>query len=153
MKIHHLKARIFSSPEDMEKNRETLKKLLPEDAEINEQLISPELEGGVFTQPLYDLSARLSGKTAEEFLRKILSSLDQYDFSLLSEKKTMFVDDECNLYLRLSRKEAEQGSMVFDSKDPVHITVKLAAYPAKKENALKVLDELIKEAEDERKVR
>ena len=152
MRVHYVKVRVLGSPESANEGRDLLNAILPKDTEIVEGLIEPELEGGVFTRPLSRLEASLSGKKAEDFLMKILSSLDDYDFNSILEKKDLFVDD-CNFYLRLSKKEAASGNFVLDSKDSIHVTVKLAAYPAKKENAIKILGELIGEAKDERKVR
>jgi len=153
MKIHHLKVRAFASKETLEATRELLRSLLPQDAQIEEARIEPELEGGVFTNTMYDLHSEITGKETGAFLKKILSSLDEYDFGRIMEKKDLFLDEECNFYLRLSKKEAAAGSIVLDAKDSIHVTAKIAAYPARKENALKAVDELIKEAEDERKIR
>lgn len=153
MKIHYLKVRAFAGPESLEPTRELISAILPEGAQIEEKTIEPELEGGVFTNTLHDVSAKLSGGQAQAFLRKMLLSLDEYDFASLKEKKDLWTDDECNLYLRLSRREAAEGRMVFDSKDPLHLTVKIAAYPAKKDNAIKAINEMITEAENDRKTR
>ncbi len=144
MKAHHVTVTAYASPGDVEELRGTLEELLPEDTEVEENTLEPEEEGGVFTQELIELKAVVKKqKRIREFTEKVLGSLDEYDRRLAEEIESC-VDDSCNLYLRLSKQEAADGNVVLESKDPIHVRFKIAAYPAKKENALKVVEELLK---------
>ena len=146
MKVHHITVTAYSSREAAAGLRETLKGILPADTPIEENVIEPETEGAVFTKEMVELSSRLT-KNAQmrEFASKVLGGLDDYDKRNLRERLSDRVDEECNLYLRLSKAEAAAGRMVVEYKDPVHVTFKLAAYPANRENALKSASELLDE--------
>ena len=153
VKIHYVAVSLFSRMDGIEQGKTLLLGLLPKDTLLAEKLLEPEVEGGVFTEPLYELSAKIFGGSGLKFLEGLLSSLDDYDFNSILEKKSLYFDDDCNFYLRLSKKEVAAGNVVFDSKDSIHVKAKIAAYPAKKENALKVLDELLEKIKNERKAR
>ena len=54
------------------------------------------------------------------------------------------VDDKGNLFLRLSKEDAvDEKITIVDSGDSIHLKVKIAAYPAKKEIAIKKVREAI----------
>jgi len=56
------------------------------------------------------------------------------------------MSDDCIFYIRLSKRELTDGNYVIDSKDPVHLKFKIAAYPAKKENAIQMIEDMIQDA-------
>ena len=146
MKVHHITVSAYSGGEGAGKLKETLKSILPKDSEVEENVLEPETEGGVFTGELVELKCRLSRQAdIREFTSKIFSSLDDYDRRKLLDNLPDFIDDECSLYVRLGKSEAAEGKIVLESKDSIHVTFKLAAYPAKKENAVKAARELIED--------
>ncbi|MFH0861832.1 MAG: RNA-binding domain-containing protein [Candidatus Altiarchaeota archaeon] len=146
MKAHHITVRAFSPKEASEALREILKGLLPADTKVDETVLEPEADGGVFKSEIVELTARLTRqKEVREFASKVLRGLDEYDKRLLRERLEDHVDDDCNMYLRLSKAEAKGGKMVLEHKDPIHVTFKLAAYPASRENALRSAAELLDE--------
>ncbi len=145
-KIHYILVTAFAKPEDAVKLKSLLAKTVPEGAEISEKSFEPESEGGVFTDELVGYTAKITGsKAIREFHTKLMSEMDEYDKKKLLEEVASRVDDECNLYLRLSKNEAAQGCMVFESKDCIHVRYKLACYPAKKQTAVELAQSLIKD--------
>jgi RNA binding exosome subunit len=146
MKVHHITVSAFCDPKAAPGLRETLMKILPADAEIEEKAIEPETEGGVFTKELVELRARLDKQPQmNDFAAKLLAGLDEYDKKKVIEGLESSIDDECNLYIRLSKAEAAAGAYVLEGKDPIHVTFKIAAYPAKKEKAVEAAREFIKD--------
>lgn len=133
----------FGKKGDAPRIRQVLLNLLPKDAEVEEKVLEPETEGEVFTHELVELKAKLTKPSeVKEFSSKVISGLDEYDREKITSGIGRYVDDGCNFYLRLSKSEAEAGNIVLESKDCIHIAFKVAAYPAKKENAVEAVREL-----------
>ncbi len=136
-KIHYIQVTAFAKPQDAAKLNETLKRILPEESKIEEIHHEPETEGGVFREEIIEYSAKIEGtKNISSLHEKVVSGMDDFDKKRFFENTSSYIDDECNLYLRLSKNEAMQGCMVMESKDCIHMRYKLACYPAKKENAI-----------------
>lgn len=83
-------------------------------------------------------------KNINEFIQNLKSKLGKNNLQkIISEANR--VDDDCNLYIRLDKKELDKGNFILtDNGDCFHIKIKLAAYPNKKENALKIVNEIFK---------
>jgi RNA binding exosome subunit len=146
VKVHHATVSAFCGKDGVAALKDALKAILPSDAAVEESVIEPETEGGVFLKELVELKAHLTKQPdIREFAKKVLGSLDEYDKKRVRERLEDYVDDDCCLYLRLSKTEAASGSLVLEYKDPIHATFKLAAYPAKRENALASARELLDE--------
>ncbi len=78
------------------------------------------------------------------FLDKLKNELGTDVCSLIAEQENR-VDENCNLFIRLDLDELQKGNFVLtDSGNCVHIKIKLATYPNKKEIALKVVKEIFK---------
>jgi RNA-binding protein len=149
VKIHHITIRVFCDRGGVDELREILSRLLPKGAQVEETVLEPESDGGVFKNELVQLLARLTRQAdIREFGSKVLLGLDDYDRRMVLERIGEHVDDDCSLYLRLSKSEAAAGSIVLEYRDPIHVTFKLAVYPAKREAAVEAARELI----DERKI-
>jgi RNA binding exosome subunit len=147
VKVHHATVRAFCPPEGVSTLKGILRRILPMDYPIEEIRIEAETEGGVFTKEMYKLRSRLTRMNdIQELAAKIIGHLDEYDRKKMREKLSDYMDDECNLYIRLSKSELVAGNMVLEYKDPVHVTFKIAAYPAKRENALAGAKELVESA-------
>jgi RNA binding exosome subunit len=146
VKIHHITVSVFSDRKKTGELEETLRSILPKDSVIEENVIEPETEGGVFTHEMVELKAGVTRQgDIRKFAATIFGSLDEYDRRRMLQNLGSYVDDECNLYVRISKSEAGGGNIVLESKDSIHITFKLAAYPARKEKAVEVAGELIED--------
>lgn len=137
----------FCAPDGVSTLKGILRRILPLDYPLEERRIEPETEGGVFTKEMYELRARLTKMNdITELASRIFRGLDDYDKKRVREGLSDYMDDECNLYVRLSKSELVAGHMVLEYKDPIHVTFKIAAYPAKRENALAGAKELVEGA-------
>jgi len=127
----------YARKEEREELRVILRGFLPEETEIKEEELAPEADGGVFTQPLFQFTAMISGgRSVKAFQEKLLAGLSEKDREALLGGVEQRVDDDCNFYLRLSKKELSLGRFIVQATDSVHIKLKVAAYPAKKETAV-----------------
>jgi RNA-binding protein len=144
VKTHHLTVSVFSGKEGAGPLKAALAGMLPEGAAVEERIIGPEADAGVFRGELIELRVRLSRQVdVMGFLSVVLGGLDDYDRRRLLEGVDSAVDDGCNLYIRLSKQEFLDGNFVLESKDPLHVKVKLAVYPARREKAVEAAKELI----------
>lgn len=144
MKIHSIKVSAFYRKEDADLGEKTLSGLLPKESEIKKTVLEGEMDGDVFTKPLVILSAGLTKKKEiKDFMGKILSRLSESDKKRVRENTNAWMDDDCNLYLRLDKEKAASGDVMLTVYDPIHIRIKVEAYPKKKENAIKNLDEIL----------
>lgn len=137
MKVHNIWIETFCHEGDLKIGQSVLGDLLPTDTEIQKDVIEPELEGDVFKAPLIALRAKIEKtKDITEFLGKIRENLGSGDRDLLLNEVRERIDDHCNFYIRLSKKELGEGRFVLQSADSVHIKIRPAVYPAKKDNAV-----------------
>ncbi|MFH1125691.1 MAG: RNA-binding domain-containing protein [Candidatus Altiarchaeota archaeon] len=144
MKVHNIRVRAFFRDENLDEGRMLFKRLLPEETTVCEEKLEPETEGEVFTTPLTALNAVISTQSLiNEFIKKILSSLSDSDKEELKNTLQSRMDDDCSLYIRLGKKELQEGKFVLHTRDSVHVRIKLACFPKKKENALKIASELL----------
>ncbi len=137
---------MFSKEVDQASMTTMLASILPEKTQIVKEVLEPEDEGEVFTHKLITLKAKLEKKKAENLLNKIVCNLDDYDIKEVNEALQSHMSDDCIFYIRLSKRELTDGNYVIDSKDPVHLKFKIAAYPAKKENAIQMIEDMIQDA-------
>lgn len=135
--INYVMVRGFCLPEDAESLKQTLKLILPDGIGVISGDVEAEGEAGIFTKRLTELSARIDGgKMGIMFIKSIMGGLDEYDRNWLRENALNCIDDDCNMYIRLSKEDARMGRYVLESRDCIHVRLKLAAYPKKRENAL-----------------
>ncbi|MDD5111658.1 MAG: RNA-binding domain-containing protein [Candidatus Altiarchaeota archaeon] len=143
MKVHHITVSGFFREEALAEGRRLLAGLLPE-AELCEERLEPETDGCVFTTPLYSLKAVVSpAKKAELFLEKILGGLGVEGRKELANSLAARIDEDCNLYIMLGKKQLSEGKIALYTRDPIHLKVKLACFPKSMENALSIAQELI----------
>ncbi|MBM3308848.1 MAG: hypothetical protein FJY77_01210 [Candidatus Altiarchaeales archaeon] len=143
MKVHNIQLRAFYSPEALEEGMHAFKQILPKEVEVKEEELEPEAEGGVFTKPLCVLTAFASKQSqVKELLARIVSGLSEEDLAELKKTLDLRVDDDCNLYLRLDKKALSEGRLSIKTRDAVHVKIKLACFPKKRENTLEIAREL-----------
>jgi RNA binding exosome subunit len=144
MKVHNIYLRAFFKEEGLEDGKKIFNFLLPEDISIIEEKLEPESEGGVFNEPLFALKAVVSKQgEINDFIKKILLGLDDADLQELKDTLDSRIDDDCNLYIRVGKNKLLEGKIALHSRDPVHVRIKLACFPKKKQNALKIALELL----------
>ncbi len=136
--IHNISYRVFVyGTEKEEKVREAVKVLFPNSSS------QTDITEGYFKNPvliLYDKITR--NHDIKEFI-KILSNLDPQVKKRLFNELNSKMDDKGNLFLRFDKQRAYLGKLkIIEHGDAIHVKIKIAAYPAKKENALKLAREI-----------
>lgn len=137
--IHYILFRTQAhATEDVSRVRKALETVLPPETPITE-----ERTEGYFGNPITILTARIEDKkAAEKYMEFLRTSLPASDLEELIKELPQRVDDECNFYLRLSKQDAYLGDVrITYADDAIAIKVKIAAYPAKYETALKQVKE------------
>ena len=134
--IHNIRYRVFIYDDEMKDDvLQALLNVLP-DAE-------PEAEEaeGLLGENMLILSGVVSKKRhTKEFLNSLLS-IDNDQLKKLYGDLERKMDEKGNLFLRFSKEKALDGEWeILDGGDSIHLKVKIAAYPAKKEVALKLLE-------------
>lgn len=137
--IHNIRFREFVyEGEDLEELTQAIFNIFP-DASVE----SEEAEG-LTENKIIILTGIIDKKRhTKAFFNKLLQ-LDDNQISKLLDDLDKKMDDNGNLFLRLSKQDAVDEKMVIvDSGDSIHLKIKIAAYPAKKEVAIKKIREAI----------
>ena len=134
--IHNIRYRVFIyDNEDRDDVLQALLNILPE--------AEPEIEEaeGLLGENMLILSGSISKKRhTKEFLNNLLS-IDRNQLKKLYNDLERKMDEKGNLFLRFSKEKAlDEQLEILDGGDSIHLKVKIAAYPAKKEVALKLLE-------------
>jgi RNA binding exosome subunit len=139
--IHNIRYRVFIyDNEDRDDVLQALLNILPE--------AEPEIEEaeGLLGENMLILSGTISKKRhTKEFLNNLLS-IDKNQLKKLYDDLDRKMDEKGNLFLRFSKEKAlDEQWEILDGGDSIHLKVKIAAYPAKKEVAIKKISEIFPE--------
>jgi len=136
--IHYILFRTQShATEDVSRVRQALVNVLPSDTPIEE-----EETKGYFDNPITILRARLEKKAADRYVDFLKAKLPEADLKELIKELPERISDDCDFYLKLSKQDAYLGDVrTTYAEDVIALRAKIAAYPAKKEIALKKLEE------------
>ena len=137
--IHNIRFREFVyEGENPEELTQAILNIFP-DAEIETE----EAEG-LMENKILILTGLIKKKIhTRAFMDRLLES-DQV--SKLEEDLDRKMDEKGNLFLRLSKEDAVEDELkIVDSGDSIHLKIKIAAYPAKKEVAMKLIQDAIKQ--------
>ena len=135
--IHNIKFRVFVyENEDVQELSQAILNILPE-AEINAE----EAEG-LTEDKIIILSGIVSKKRyTKAFFNLLLESVDLEKLNNDLERK---IDENGNWFLRFDKVDAiDEKLTIKDSGDSIHLKIKIAAYPAKKEIAVEKVREAI----------
>jgi RNA binding exosome subunit len=137
--IHYILFRTQShATEDVARVREALANVLPSNTPIEE-----EEARGYFDNPIVILRARLDKKAAGRYLEFLRSRLPEADLEELIKELPERVSESCDFFLKLSKQDAYLGDVrITYAEDAVALRARVEAYPAKKEIALKKLEEV-----------
>ena len=135
--IHNIKFRAFVyEDEDVDEISQAILNLLPE-AEIEAE----EAEG-----MLEDRILILSGVVSKKRYTKAFFNtlLENVDLDKLNDDLERKMDEKGNWFLRLDKTDAlDEKWTILDKGDAIHLKVKVAAFPAKKEVAVDKVREAI----------
>ncbi len=94
---------------------------------------------GYYNNPILILHDKISKKKDIKDFIQILKNLNPSDKDKLIKDLEKKMDDRANLFLRFDKQKAYQGELkLTEHGDSIHVKIKIAAYPAKKENAIKL---------------
>lgn len=136
--IHHGRLNAFChATEDAGKVKEAIRGLTPFDWEKRKDLaIESERLEGQFGNPIISLTLNLDGKDCAAAFKHIIKGLPEGEAELVARTVGERTDDNCFFYIRLDKQAAFDKSARLGKIDVVQFSAKLAAYPAKKENAI-----------------
>jgi RNA-binding protein len=136
--IHYILFRTQSHvTEDVARVREALAHVLPPDTPLEE-----EETKGYFDNPIFILRARLEKKAAIKYMDFLKTKLHESDMSELIKELPERITEDCDLFLKLSKQDAFLGEFRTSyAQDVIALRARVEAYPAKKEIALKRMEE------------
>jgi len=139
--IHNIRYSLFVYEDENEEELiEGLKNILPT------AKIEREVAEGMMEDEIIILSGKIDKKKeTKEFLNNLLS-MDKPSLEKLSDDLQKKVDKNGNLFIRFSKTSAcDEKWEICDTGDSIHLKIKIAAYPAKKEVAINLLYEALNE--------
>lgn len=139
--IHNLSYRAFVyGTENEEKVREAISNLLPS------AHIEKEITEGYHHNTVVILQGKITKKREiKDFLEKLGTLKPSAKKRILRELENR-MDERGNLFLRFDKQRAYLGDLkIVEHGDAIHLKLKIAAYPARKEEALKVARQIFEE--------
>ena len=145
--FHRITLRAFSKEyegDDTLEIKHLLEEMVPIDLEkekLSVQRTTNYRHDGV--TPIYILELALEKQRhINVFLQQLFSTLTKEQKQEIRDN--MCVDEECLFYLRLERNALRKGQFeITTSGDCVHIRILIAAYPAKQEKAITIMDQFL----------
>lgn len=137
--IHYIVFRTQAhATEDVSRVREALEHVLPAGTPIES-----EETVGYFDNPITILTAVIDKKkAAESYMDFLRTKMDPADLNELIKELPERVNDDCDFYVKLSKQDAYLGDVrLMYAEDAIAIRMRIAAYPAKYESALKTVRE------------
>ncbi|MCC7554419.1 MAG: RNA-binding protein [Methanobacteriaceae archaeon] len=130
--IHNIRFRIFVYKDENEDELiQGLLNILPS------ARIEKEEADGIFNDDITILTGLVDKKRFTKEFFNSLKNLDRYQIDKLILDLDKKMDDNANLFLRFSKEDAiNEKWTIVDSGNCIHLKVKIAAYPAKKEIAI-----------------
>ncbi|WP_409200959.1 RNA-binding protein [Methanobrevibacter sp. DSM 116169] len=135
--IHNIRFRIFVYNNENEDDlSQALLNILPE------AIIQKEDAEGIFEDDITILTGLVDKKRYTKEFFKSLKNLDKDQLNKLILDLDKKMDEHGNLFLRFDIEDAiDEKWTIVDSGNCIHLKVKIAAYPAKKEIAIKKIKE------------
>lgn len=133
--IHNISYRTFVyGTEEEEKVMTALSHLFP--SILPEKTINEDYFGNKITILTEKITKKRTNKDIIAFFNDNLSDEDK---SVIREELSRRMDENGNLFLRFDKQSAfdEELKLTY-SGDAIHVRIKIASYPASKENAIKV---------------
>jgi hypothetical protein len=83
-------------------------------------------------------------KILRELWQQMVGKLRGGGLEKIGEMADDRMDESCHLYIRFDKQQAYTGELALtDSGDAIHLTLKVSAYPARKEVAAKLVKEFV----------
>ena len=133
--IHNISYRTFVyGTENEEKVKKAVKTLFPNSSPLKEET------EGYYKNPVLILHDKIEKKRE---IKDFIHTLQKIPSSNIINDLDRKIDDKGNLFLRFDKQKAYQGDLkIAEHGDSIHVKIKMAAYPARKEPAIKLAREL-----------
>jgi RNA binding exosome subunit len=136
-----------SSEEDAAKVKEALVALVPLDFGEEKIAVKEETATGFNEQPIkvYTITLEKESHT-NAFLKHLLNRLTKEQKDILISQRESRLDNDLNFFIRLDKDKwmNEQAVEITDSGRCFHIRMLLAAYPARRPDALVLVEKIFK---------
>lgn len=146
--VHNISVRVFEKKhERIKKTKKGFEELLPVDFKKEKIKVNHEKAEGFNQKTIHILSMQTSKRKHNRvLLNNIFNEMNEKDKRRIYQEKETRVDSEGNFYLRLDKESLlDKKYKLTEGGDCFHLTVKLAAYPVKKENILDSLERLLED--------
>ncbi len=121
---------------------DALKIMLPEEVEVRRSRLK-----GHHGNPIVSFEAQIGRKETQEIWRRILAKLCGGEFEKIAMVVPDRIDKACHLHLRFDKQLAYVGELVLtEGGDIIHLRLKVAAYPAKREVAVDLVAKFLRES-------
>ncbi len=118
---------------------DALRILLPEEIEVRRSRLK-----GHHGNPIVNLEARIKRKETRELWQRILAKLRGGEFEKIARAAPDRIDETCHLHLRFNKQLAYAGELALtEGGDVIHLRLKVAAYPAKREVAVDLVEKFL----------
>ena len=148
LKVHSIRLRAFSHKNEVNHVKQAIYNILPDEfkeKQIKESEVEPESDAGIFIESLKVLEISLNKQAdIKTFISNLLEKLKKSDKEKLFNEISNRIDEECNFYIRLSKKDAMNKKFIMESNDSIQIKIKIAAFPKNKNTAIEILKGLLK---------
>jgi hypothetical protein len=130
--------------EDEQKIKEAILKLVPFDLEKEKISLNKTVAEGFSDKiTIYELNLEKERHTTKE-IDLLKNKLGQEQIKILASQENR-VDDECVFYMRLDKNRLlEDKCVITDSGECFHIKMTIAAFPKKREEAIKVVKQIFR---------
>jgi RNA binding exosome subunit len=137
--IRRISLRAFvAATEDEEKVLDALAIFAPRDG------ISSIKVRGHFGNEIKILEARLNRRESRELFRILKQQLSSSDLARLRREMEVRLDDANQFHFRLDKQAAYQGRVCLtESSDAIDVSVVVETYPARREEAMRIMGELL----------
>lgn len=130
--------------EDEQRVLDALRKLLPASVEVRKSGMK-----GHHGNPILAFEARINQKKIlKELWQRVSSGLRANESDRLSLADPGRIDDACFFYLRFDKQAAYGNELVLtDIGNAIHLRLKILAFPAKREVALRLVEKFLEDQE------
>ena len=146
---HSVTARVFCGEKENESEvLNGLKSLLPFDLEKEKIAIDRQNAFGFSDRKITIFEVVLTkNRQVKAFLDNLLPKISGTDKHMLQRQLNSRIDDDANFFVRLEKETLAKRNelLVTDGGNCYHVKIKMAAYPSSKENAIKLVKELLNE--------
>ena len=141
--IHSISVRVFAhGTENESKVLAALRLIVPETVTVDRLQVT-----GHFGNPMVILTARTEkANDTRHIIDAIKTKLPKGELTELREQIPQHLDQRCTLVLKFDKQAAARGFLRQTKEDPIVLHAKIAAFPARLQNAMQITRDLFDDA-------